>query len=275
MTHSGTGVILNNNFSEGLNYWHHNCCEAFVVPAGVQNYVVVTNRKESWQGLEQDITNRVSIGSTYTFNASVGVSGAISGFDDVQATLKLEYENLATSYVFIGRKSVSKDCWEELEGTFSLSSMPARVVFYLEGPLPGVDLLIKSVVITCSASKDCESSGMQSLSAQEEIIQNPIFEGGLNNWSGRGCKIVLHDSMEDGNVRPVYGNFFARATERSQSWHGIQQEITGRVLRKRAYEVHATVRIYGSNVTGATVQATMWVQAADLREEYIAIATSK
>lgn len=38
-----------------------------------------------------------------------------------------------------------------LEGTFSLSTMPERVVFYLEGPAPGVDLLIRSVEINRSS----------------------------------------------------------------------------------------------------------------------------
>jgi len=48
------------------------------------------------------------------------------------------------------RTSVNKDSWEKLEGKFSLSTMPDRVVFYLEGPAPGVDLLIRSVEINCS-----------------------------------------------------------------------------------------------------------------------------
>lgn len=34
--------------------------------------------------------------------------------------------------------------------------MPDLVVFYLEGPAPGVDLLIRSVVITCSTPSESE-----------------------------------------------------------------------------------------------------------------------
>lgn len=51
------------------------------------------------------------------------------------------------------RTSVFKEKWEKLEGTFSLSDMPERVVLYFEGPSAGVDLLIKSVIVfstTCS-----------------------------------------------------------------------------------------------------------------------------
>lgn len=77
--------------------------------------------------------------------------------------------------------------------------------------------------------------------------------------------------MGDGKVMPMSGKFFASATERTQIWNGIQQEITSRVQRKLAYEVTAIVRIFGNNVTSAAVQATLWVQTPDLREQYIGI----
>ncbi|KAF2324214.1 hypothetical protein GH714_010285 [Hevea brasiliensis] len=282
---SATNIIMNHDFSGGLHSWHPNCCDCFVVstelghpgflkkPGG--NYAVVSNRKECWQGLEQDITNMVSPGSTYYVSACVGVSGPIQGLTDVLATLRLEYRDSPIGYLFIGKISVSKERWEKLEGTFSLSTMPDRIVFFLEGPSPGVDLLIQSVVITCSSPSDlgdtsnrCHNTGVR----DENIILNPKFEDGLNNWSGRGCKIVLHDSMADGKIVPQYGKVFASATERTQSWNGIQQDITGRVQRKLAYEAVAVVRIFGNNVTSAVVQATLWVQTPDLREQYIGIA---
>ncbi|EHA8589574.1 hypothetical protein COCNU_scaffold011045G000010 [Cocos nucifera] len=118
------------------------------------------------------------------------------------------------------------------------------------------------------ANTRCKGDGDQN------IILNPQFEDGLNNWSGRGCKIALHDSMGDGKIRPMSGNFFASATERTQNWNGIQQEVTGRVQRKLAYEVTAVVRIFG-NSTPADVRATLWVQGANGREQYIGIANSQ
>ena len=78
--------------------------------------------------------------------------------------------------------------------------------------------------------------------------------------------------MGDGKILPKVGKFFASATERTQSWNGIQQDITGRVQRKLAYEVTALVRIFGNNVTSSNVRATLWVQNPDLREQYIGIA---
>ncbi|XVE55689.1 hypothetical protein DITRI_Ditri03aG0178600 [Diplodiscus trichospermus] len=277
-------IIANHDFSNGLHSWHPNCCKGFVVsaesgnPTGMSaksggNYAVVTNRTECWQGLEQDITGRISPGSTYSVSACVGVSGPLSGSTDVLATLKLENCGSATSHLFIGKTSVSKERWEMVEGTFSLPTMPERVVFYLEGPSPGIELLIDSVVISCSSLREFESTSTGcDVAGDENIVINPQFEDGLNNWSGRGCKVVLHDSMADGKIVPQSGKVFASATERTQSWNGIQQEITGRVQRKLAYNVAAIVRIFGNNVTTATVRATLWVQTPDRREQYIGIA---
>ncbi|KAK6125594.1 hypothetical protein DH2020_040654 [Rehmannia glutinosa] len=285
-----TNVILNHDFFGGLHSWHPNCCDALVVssesgyPQGLSfklsgRFAVITNRKECWQGLEQDITDRVSAGSTYTVCALVGISGGPHGVADVQATLKLEYQDLSVAIPdsFIPcRTSASMERWEKIEGTFSLSTMPHRVKFYLEGPSPGVDLLIRSVVVSCPCSSISDTRGTDSLcDGNENIIQNPRFDDGLNNWSGRGCKIVLHDSIGDGKVLPMSGKFFVSTDNRTQNWNGIQQEITGRVQRKLAYEVVATVRLFGTNISSSDVRATLWVQAADLREQYIGIASAQ
>lgn len=81
----------------------------------------------------------------------------------------------------------------------------------------------------------------------------------------------MHDSMAEGKVHPISGKFFASTENRTQNWNGIQQEITGRVQRKLAYDVVATIRILGNDISSADVRATLWVQAADLREQYIGI----
>ncbi|CAL9778504.1 unnamed protein product [Musa acuminata subsp. burmannicoides] len=118
-----------------------------------------------------------------------------------------------------------------------------------------------------------EVSGARLHDGDENIILNPNFDDGLDNWSGRGgCKILLHESMDDGKILPLDGGkYFASATERTQSWNGIQQDITGRVQRKLAYEVTATVRIFGKATTTAEVRATLYVQTPNGRDQYIGI----
>ncbi|XP_010414736.1 PREDICTED: uncharacterized protein LOC104700841 isoform X2 [Camelina sativa] len=279
-----TNVIVNHDFSSGMHSWHPNCCEAFVITAGSNvshgvldmskcgSYVVVKNRKETWQGLEQDITSRVKPCCLYKVSATVAASGPVQGLVEVMATLKLETGQAPTNYQLIAKTCVFKEKWVRLEGMFSLPSLPEKVVFYLEGPSTGIDLLVQSVTIHGESEPKLECV----TSAEDEtIVVNPNFEDGLNNWSGRSCKIVLHDSIADGKIVPEFGKVFASATERTQYWHGIQQEITGKVQRKRLYEATAIVRIYGKNVTTATVQATLWVQNPNQRDQYIGIANAQ
>ncbi|XP_057773201.1 endo-1,4-beta-xylanase 1-like isoform X2 [Salvia miltiorrhiza] len=285
ISRSATNVILNHDFSGGLHSWSPNGCDGFVVssdsgypqviPASLNGrFAKVTNRNECWQGLEQDITNRVSAGSTYTVCAWVGILGSGQAVADVQATLKLEYQDSSVSYLPIGRTSASIGCFEKIEGTFCVSTMPHRVIFYLEGPPPGVDILVKSVVVSCPVSSQYDTQRKSFLFDDDgDIVQNPRFDGGLNNWSGRGCNIVLNESTAGGKILPQTGKYFASTANRTQNWNGIQQEITSRVQQKLAYEVFATVRIFGKNVSSADVRATLWVQTADLREQYIGVAS--
>ncbi|KAB1669324.1 hypothetical protein ES319_1Z054800v1, partial [Gossypium barbadense] len=263
-------IIVNHDFYKGLYSWHPNCCNGFIVsansgnrvglsPKSGGNYAVIKNRTEHWQGLEQDITSKISPGSTYSVSACVGVSGSLSGSTDVMATLKLLNHGSGASYMFIGKTSVSKGKWEMVEGIFSLPTVPNQL------------LMIQWVIRCPSSSKSEKSTSIGCSAVGDEVIINPQFENGLSNWSGRGCQVVLHDSMVDGKILPETGKFFASASERTQNWNGIQQEITGRVQRKLAYNVTAVVRIFGNNVTTATIQATLWVHTPDRGEQYIGI----
>ncbi|KAI3846732.1 hypothetical protein MKW92_002163 [Papaver armeniacum] len=281
-------IIHNHDFSGGISSWYPNSCDGLLVtresgyPEGVSantgsNYAVITNRKECWQGLEQDITTRVLPGFTYMVSACVRVSSFHEEPSKVIATLKLENEDSSTSYLFIGRASASKERWESLTGTFTLEAMPKRVVFFLEGPDPGVDLLIDSVVVSSYIVSKCEPEIAKPFddgdkNRDESIILNPRFEDGLNNWSARSCKILVQESMGDGKIVPSSGRYFASATERTQIWNGIQQDITGRVQRKLVYEVNAVVRIFGNNVTTADLRATLFVQIPNQHDQYIGIA---
>lgn len=271
-----TNAIINHDFSEGLLSWHPNSCNGFLsdgsdyaeeikAESGSQ-FAVVSNRTQCWQGLEQDITLRLLPHVTYNILAFVRIWGSSQETADVLATLRLENPNSTPTFVTVGRVTASRKRWEKLEGTFSLKSLPYRAVFYLEGPLPGLDLLIDRVHIWSATIVKGEVN--RSLAdGHDDIIQNPLFEDGLNHWTGRACNIVLHD-VAKGEVLPSGGQHFASATGRTQGWHGIQQDITGRLERKSAYEVSAMVRI-SSNLASAEVLATIWIQTNDLREQYI------
>jgi len=99
-------IIKNHDFSDGLYSWNTNGCDSFVVSSNdcnLESNAVVNNRSETWQGLEQDITDNVSPGFSYKVSASVSVSGPVLGSAQVLATLKLEHKSSATEFQLIGK----------------------------------------------------------------------------------------------------------------------------------------------------------------------------
>ncbi|XP_078436571.1 endo-1,4-beta-xylanase 1-like [Wolffia australiana] len=297
-------IIQNYDFTNELCSWHFNCCDAYVVgqtsgePIRVtaksgSSYAVVTNRTETWHGLEQDLSDRVSPGCIYLVSACVRVGRCSGASCSVQATLRLE-NNSTTDYVFIGRIEASEEKWEQLEGEFVLNTKPDRVVLYFEGPPPGVDLLIDSVLAIPSSHKQLEASLVPKLekniiedhnfvgttssvttTAGESILKNPRFDDGLKNWSGRGCKIFLRGSEGDETIHPYKGKrVFACTGDRCHTWNGIEQEITEQVQRKLAYEMTCVVRLCEAS-SDSDVQATLWVQYPSGREDYISIAKER
>ena len=106
-------ILSNSDFSEDLHLWQPNSCHAFVAvegsgyhygvrPHSGSTYAVLTHRTQSWQGLEQDITEKVTLGTEYFVAAYVRVHGEVHEPIGVQSTLKLE-EGSSTNYLSIAR----------------------------------------------------------------------------------------------------------------------------------------------------------------------------
>ncbi|CAH9119421.1 unnamed protein product [Cuscuta epithymum] len=272
-----SNIIKNHDFKGGLQKWYANCCKAFVDSSGGCAYAVITNRRESWQGLEQEITGRVSKGHIYSIQAFVTVSGKLPAVTSaVQATLRLSFKRSATCYLSIGRKTVKPNCWEALEGTFSLSTNPDQVIFYLEGAEPGVDILVKSVTISPSspalksdhtkASDQKKKEGIERkhekhhLQVANNIILNYDFHQGFLGWETNGCQgnVVKGDS----------GSSYAVITNRGINYHGLLQDITNRVCQGCPYSVEACVRVSGNIVGFTDIQATLRLEYKNLDTQY-------
>jgi hypothetical protein len=127
-------VISNYDFSNGLHPWNPICCHAYVASQwsgfldGIrgnsgENYAVVSKRTESWQGLEQDITERVSTGALYAVSAYVRVNGNGQGQVEVKGTLRLQNPDGQTHYSPIGRY-YARNCLTKLFNNLSLFLYP-------------------------------------------------------------------------------------------------------------------------------------------------------
>lgn len=111
-------VVSNFDFSEGLASWSPNSCHAFVAldesgyingirPNSGSAYAIVTERTQNWQGLEQDITNKIAPDMKYIVSAYVRVSGEVHDPIIVSATLKLENHDNSNNFLSVGRYATS------------------------------------------------------------------------------------------------------------------------------------------------------------------------
>ncbi|KAL7596035.1 hypothetical protein Lser_V15G27794 [Lactuca serriola] len=179
----------------GFKELHEDNHEAMKNPLAISFAHQVNRRTGTWLAA---VSHLIAPGLTYTLIAHVGVSvehphlhlhGHGHGQVDVIATLKLEYHGSETKYMQIIRTSVSKERWEKLEGTFVLPKKPDRVVLYLEGPAPGVNILIESLVVTCATSHGIVE---RYVVKDENIILNLNFEPVVNSIE----QLCIHYSNE-------------------------------------------------------------------------------
>lgn len=100
------------------------------------------------------------------------------------------------------------------------------------------------------------------------ILHNPTFDDGLRPWTPKGCKADLTGSL--GDILPVSERQFAVATNRTESWQGIEQDITGRIEESTLYHVTAMVRLHGG-VNEARVLATLYMTGEDGKDQYLTL----
>ncbi|XP_024517945.1 uncharacterized protein LOC9637546 [Selaginella moellendorffii] len=271
-------IIINGNFDSGLEGWRasYGCkvslCDPNALqgiqPRGGEFVAVVSGRTQGWQGIEQDISERVKPGIKYEVLAFVSVAGVSEA--DVLATAKLEKKDSDTKYMQLGRARASRGTWTRIQGPLLLNESFDKVLVYLEGPPAGIDILVDSVSITTQSSgivpgkQDC--SDVPDTSPSDSVIKNACFSRGLQGWSARSCTLTL----DDPHVSPCTGYHFAIASNRTQTWHGIEQDVTGRLSANIMYDVRATVRIRGG-LSRAEVLATLYIRKSNMQEQYMTI----
>lgn len=288
LRHMDQNIVFNPNFKLGLRGWQSNCCNAHILSTSPPRHpdpatkstegqlaCLVTHRKESWQGLEQELTPRLKVDVKYSVTITVKISNA-STSTDVKATLRSETPGVQTKYLSLGKVIASSTGWSKLQGHFRLDTIPKKAVFYIEGPPPSVDIIVKYVDIRpCSLTEMEQKSAIMKIEKfsispdiEDDVLRNPNFEQGLEFWYGQGCKVLLLDSPTI--ERSSLSKHIALVTNRTSSWQGIVQDVTGRIKGKKKYEVSASVRIRGG-MTSAEVLATLWIKDEAQKEHYLTL----
>jgi hypothetical protein len=79
------------------------------------------------------------------------------------------------------------------------------------------------------------------------VLKNPGFENGVEDWSDRSCKI-------EAVTTPVHsGAKSAKVSGRTAEWQGIKQSLLGKVLNGKTYKISAWVRLENADADTITI----------------------
>lgn len=105
-------------------------------------YISVTNRTQTWMGPAQTITDKLKLHLTYQVSAWVRVASAKTGPQNINVALGVD-----SQWVNGGQVEAVDERWYEVAGSFRIETQPSRVIVYVQGPSPGVDLMVAGLQI--------------------------------------------------------------------------------------------------------------------------------
>lgn len=106
------------------------------------HYILVTNRTQNWMGPAQMITDKIELDLTYQVSAWVRVSSTSNGPQNVNVAVSVDGR-----WVNGGQVEIGDDRWHEIGGSFRIEVQPSKVMIYIQGPSPGVDLMVSGLQV--------------------------------------------------------------------------------------------------------------------------------
>eukprot|EP00850_Spirogloea_muscicola_P023540 SM000365S13726 [mRNA] locus=s365:6807:11169:- [translate_table: standard] len=223
---------------------------------------VVSGRRKTWHGLAQDIdTGGLAAGEQYRVEAEVRAQGGLERAATVLATIALKADNGSPSYVTLGSVLASVGKWVELHGTLGpLPAVPPAATVYLEGPPPGVDLLVRRFHVWRTLPDAVSSPSPGSLAPRAspllpyakhygvDVAMNGSFEMGTAEWQTMGgCEAlsvvdaIAVAGQDLGSGLPL--GRALRVSGRQATWQGPVQDLTHHVHPLLAYRASAWVSV--------------------------------
>lgn len=100
------------------------------------------------------------------------------------------------------------------------------------------------------------------------MVQNSEFSSGTYAWTANSCVVSINEGGSPGSMKPCTGSSYAVVSQRTASWQGVEQDITGRLFPNKAYSVKAVVAVSdGSH----DVIATLRLESNGAATRYIAL----
>jgi hypothetical protein len=150
-------IVENHDLQYGLKHWFGQGSARLSISSGAPTCVpsaaalslpcspclsgsclVASNRTQWWEGPAQTITDKLELFMVYQVSAWVRV-GKHHGNARQKVNVALSLDG---TWVTGGEVEVDQNSWKEIMGSFRLEKKPKYAMVYVQGPEPGVDLVL-------------------------------------------------------------------------------------------------------------------------------------
>ena len=190
-------VLTNPGFENGTAGWAARNCTISTVTSPVRSGTYsarASNRTAAWQGIQQSILEKVTIGQTYQVSGYVRVSTA-----SAQVKVSIQKTDAGdTSYVNVAVGTANNTGWLYLSGTYTVQANGTltELWVYFEGPNAGVDLYVDDASVFGSQFTD-EASVQVNTAARFQTIEGFGAAGAWyeNMLTGHAQRTTLYNLL--------------------------------------------------------------------------------
>jgi endo-1,4-beta-xylanase len=164
---------------------------------------VVSQRTATWQGPVSPLLSAVTPGATYAASAWVRIDGASS--DAVDLSVKTTCSGGDPVYQQIASSTATNTGWVQLTGTVAAPVCAlAEFDMYVEGPQPGVNVLVDDVALEQLLWHPVATS----------VVGNSDFESGGAGWAAFGGAFSVSSAFAHGGTQS------GEDSDRTATWNG-------------------------------------------------------
>jgi O-glycosyl hydrolase len=140
-------ILVNPDFESGTTGWVARSCSITTVTSSPTPYsgtrcARAYSRTATWNGIQQDIKDKVAVGQTYQ------ISGRVRTSTSVSSTVKISIQktdNGTTTYATVASGTASSSGWVLLSGSYTVPEVDVtrtELYVYFEGPASGIDIYV-------------------------------------------------------------------------------------------------------------------------------------
>ncbi len=152
LCYGDTNVLTNPGFESGTSGWSARSCSISTVTSPVRSGTYsgrAYSRTETWNGIQQNMMDKMVIGATYTISGWVRISGTSSATVTVTIQKTDSSNNGEPTYTNVASVTANNSGWTELSGDYTLNVTGTLVELnvYFEGPASGIDIYVDDAVV--------------------------------------------------------------------------------------------------------------------------------